>query len=576
MTLKTSEILSRRIRRHAAAVTLLVGACVGILFGMPPRSSFLDFPIQVISTQRVLRGERPHADFEALYGPVGHYTSALGEYPLRSLPPATAANCFYLLCSLGFLAIAVYVAGRQIPGSRPRFYLGVLGLLVFSTAVLSTYSFYSLPAQMLLYVALLLLPSAFGETASSRRSPALAQAAVGLLIGLAIFTRLNFGVYLPTAIAVAGMLAFFFGNRRAARGALGCLLAAVVMCVVLLGIFTALGIAGPEIADMRLYIPRWAASRGLPLWNNPNIILFWLVLLAASGSLLKIGAKLLRRQADSTVVAHVLLYLFISYSLFRFDQEHAYPAALLSLLLVSDFAFPDVRVGPVAPRQSWMGIADWHWLTVMLMISWLTLGPFGQFNLQRARTYWGSLRQHVPLTRQGVWVYPLEASLLDYLDSVRRPGEEFYVASEQGSCQSTHDNCANLSLYLAEKTLPAEKLWYFDTASTAYPEVQQAVVDELRRRKTPWIILETLPRRNGAPIDRSEARVLTDFVLTNYEALRTFASYDLNVSYTVYKRKDGGDAAGIGRASDTPERSESGTVQRHANLGFWMRPSTQT
>ena len=551
----------RRIRHSAAAVTLLLGACLGILFGMPPRSSFLDFPIQVISTQRVLRGERPHADFEALYGPVGHYTSALAEYPLRFLPPAMAANCFYLLCSFGFLAIAVYVAGRQIPESRPRFYLGVLALLVFSTAVLSTYSFYSLPAQLPLYLALLLLSSAFGEITSGPRSPALAQAAIGMLIGLAIFTRLNFGVYLPIAIAITGMFAFLFGNRRAALGALGCLLAASVMCFVLLGLFAALGIAGPEIADMRRYIPRWAASRGLPLRSNPHLILFWLVLLAATGSLLKVGAKLRRRQADSTLVAHILLYLFISYSLFRFDQEHAYPAALLSLLLVSDFAFPALRSAPAPSRRSWVGIAEWHWLTVTLIISWFTLGPFGQFNIQRARTYWGSVRQHVPLTRQGVWVYPLEASLLDYLDSVRRPNEEFYVASEQGSCQSTHDNCANLSLYLAEKTLPREKLWYFDTASTAYPEVQEAVVDELRRHETPWIILERLPRRNGAPIDRPEARILTDFVLTNYESLRTFASYDLNVSYTVYKRKLGGNVTEIGGASDTPQRSESRTLR---------------
>ncbi len=576
MDSKLSDRSLRRIQRGAPVATLLLGAALAILFGMPPRSSFLDFPIQVISTQRVLRGERPHADFEALYGPVGHYMSAAAEYPLRSLPPATAAACFYLLCALGFLAITVYVARRQIPDRRPRFYLGVLALLLFSAPVISTYSFYSLPAQFLIFLALLLLPSAFGETTSRLRSTALAQAAVGLLIGLAIFTRLNFGVYLPTAIAIAGMLAFLFGNRGAARGAVGCLLAAAIVCVLLLGLFAAFGIAGPEIADMRLYIPRWAASRGLPLRSNPHIILFWLVLLAATGSLLKVAAKLFRRQADSSLVPHILLYLFISYSLFRFDQEHAYPAALLSLLLVSDFAFPALRSAPTPPRRSWMSVADWHWLTVTLMISWFTLGPFGQFNIQRARTYWGSLRQHVPLTRQGVWVYPLEASLLDYLDSVRRPGEEFYVASEQGSCQSTHDNCANLSLYLAAKTLPTEKLWYFDTASTAYPEVQQAVVDELRRRETPWIILETLPRRNGAPIDRPEARVLTDFILTNYEPVRTFASYDLNVSYTVYKRRLGSNVVEIGRASDRPQRSESRTLHKARKPRVLMRPSTQT
>jgi hypothetical protein len=117
----------------------------------------LDYPIQILSAQRVLQGERPYRDFQVLYGPLGAYVAAAFEWPLRRLPPVTSFQ-WYVYAALGLFYCVVCVRFSRVRVARPLFLIGSVVLLMGSVNAIAPLAYYSLPMTLPAIAAIVLLP----------------------------------------------------------------------------------------------------------------------------------------------------------------------------------------------------------------------------------------------------------------------------------------------------------------------------------------------------------------------------------------------------------------------------------
>jgi hypothetical protein len=474
----------------------------------------LDYPLRIIATQRILHGERPYVDFQVLYGPLSYYISALLQYPLRHLPPVYSANAENFLCCAIYFAILFGCALRH--SVNRLVFSVVLPVAVYAACFIGEYSYYSLLSLLPLGIAACIAPRAFG--AGSGSVPR--QVLIGILIALGVFMRINFGLYLGASVLVTGLAGLILRRTAVITAAARSLMVAVLAAAALAAIFNAVHILRPSIADTLAYIGLAPASRHIPLSAvlpnaalRPLLISFGAMLVAM---LLSVPARLRRSGLEGELVGDLLLCAFASYAAFRFDEVHIYPALLLTLLLLV------VRTDSLGAAGS-SGISVAWRSTVFAMQAVLFLVCIACWQ-QRAgprvlkerydlwRVPWDD--QHG--IRNGVSLSPAALQLIQQLDAKRRPGEEVFIGNRQGSCQSTYDMCADIGLYLAIGTLPRQHVWWFDTTSTAFDEVQQEIIAELERRRTPWVIVESAETVGKAPIAHQEAPRFTQYVQTHY------------------------------------------------------------
>jgi hypothetical protein len=537
------SLQSARGRRVLSLATFALSALGAALFCFIPNGSQLDYPIQVISAQRILHGEIPYVDFQVLYGPIGHYFAALVEWPLRSLPPATAANCFYYLSTLLFLVLVIHLASR-IPPAEPAVFLAALFVIFISVPTLAILSYYSLPSLLPLFLAMVCATPAIQNAPASYSRALYYQAATGTLLAIEVFTRINFGVYLGIAIAITGLLAFLFGLRQTAIAALRCLAFALVASSILLLVFTAAGMLRPAIADMMRYIPRAAASRNAPWRSYANRHLLRVTSLAVALFLLWVPRKIIRRQIDGTLLPYLVLCAFVSYSLFRFDPVHLYPLIALLLIIGCTPDLPPARTfDPNASgRRSRVDEISSRIMqpVQLLAVSLFALVPFGGdmglHTIHPALDYWRHPAKR-PIAVNGIPISSPELDLLARLNALRTRGEAIYWAGIPGSCQTTTDMCVNLALYLADRSLPATKIWFFDTASTPYEDVQRQIIQDLEKEKTPWIGMQGLIETNSDVPPHPEVNLLQNYVLDHYAVAFTDNMPELNRRYVIYSRK---------------------------------------
>ena len=506
----------------------------------------LDYPIQILSTQRILNGERPYRDFQVLYGPLGHYVAAAFQWPLRQLSPVQAFH-WYVYAALALFYGVVCVRFSRLRLARPLILVGAVVLLVGSTNTIAPLAYYSMPMALPVIAAIELLPL---TVAGPKSRPALilpCQIACGVAIAAEFLIRINFGVYLATAVCITGLAAYFCGRRPVAAAALRCLVFAAVFGCLMAGVFAVAGIAGPAIADMRDYLPRASAGRALPWKINPNHRLFEVTSLTVLCLLPGAVSRLRRGQIGFWLVPYLLLCAFFTYAVFRFDTLHLLPLLMISLLVLLERTEDDPgRDGASqAGALHWLGVRELQLLALLLLFGQIAsvlphLGLRHRLLAERSTPQPEPALPALVLTvRRGTAILTEEASMLDRLDRIRKPGEEVFWVSAPGSCQSTFDPCVNLALYLADGVLPQQKIWFFDTASTPFDDVQRTIIDGLEAAKTPWVGLQDVYVRDPRGIARGEAPLLKNFILSHYDLVFTSEIPGANRRYSVYARKPG-------------------------------------
>ena len=536
--------LSSRLRQPACwwtAATLLLLYVTLHAFALcfSARIGTLDYPIQILSADRILHGELPFRNFQVLYGPLGHYAAAAFLWPFRKLQPITAFEWYVYVAVLAFYAVVCLRLSR-LRLARPVFFFGSILLLAATVDTIAPLAYYSLPMTLPLVAVVVCLPRTVPGTGSS---PHAWQVLCGVLIGAEFLVRINFGVYLAVAVLLTGMAAFLFRNRPVAVAAFRCLIVALLAFCVLMAVFAAAGIAAPAMADMRVYVPRAAAGRALPWKLNANHTLVLLTGIAAASLLATALPRLRKGLIGFWLVPYLLVCAFFSYALFRFDPVHLIPLLMMALLLLFELpadAMPAEAVTFPRPVR-WFGLVEVQVLLVLLLFLRidLQLKPF-YVHLPGSRRVW----PHSPLVqtdmvvvRHGTEILASEASMLDRLDAMRKPEQEIFWASAPGSCQSTFDACTNLALYLADGILPRQKIWYFDTASTPFEDVQRSIVHGLDAAKTPWVGVQDVYVHQQLGIAHPESSLLQNFIQSHYVRVFTSDIPGANRKYSIYARK---------------------------------------
>jgi hypothetical protein len=249
---------------------------------------------------------------------------------------------------------------------------------------------------------------------------------------LEFLIRINFGVYLAIAVAIIGVAASIFGKRAVAVAALRCLILAGVAGCVLLGILAAAGIAGPALADMRDYLPRAAAGRALPWKMNPNHRLFEVTIPTVACLLIGSVSRLRRGLIGFWLVPYLLLCAFFSYAVFRFDALHLVPLLMISLLLLFERREDVTGTGKASQARGihWFGLPEVQVLLLLLLFAQIApvLPHPGLRALLIARPSTPPPQPAAPIdaytVRHGAGILTQEASMLDRLDRMRKPGEE--------------------------------------------------------------------------------------------------------------------------------------------------------
>jgi hypothetical protein len=531
----------------AALIAFVYSISICATFLHSPVLSTLDYPIQIISTFRILHGEVPYRDFQTLYGPLGYYIAAAFIWPLRVHTPVNGANCYVVACLTIFYAILCTALAR-LRLRRPVFLVGSATLVAASAPFFLAVGWYSLP--MLLPVVFATITLQF-TVPSPIRSPARAllwQSVTGALLAAQMFIRFNFGLYPIFAIAVVAAAAYFFGDRRIAAAGLRCLAFTVGFLALLSMVFAAEGILVPFLSDMRMYLIHNAAGRTVP-WKYVDHTIVYATAASFIATLLRSLPRIFRRRIDFSLVPYITLSGFLTYTIVRFDTVHLLPFLALSLLLLADPSGDAPSKGTQPWYRSCFGLPELQLFGLILLLQllspmryisgleWRLLHiPAHTFSI--ASQHPGVVFGPQPVTgRHQVALYTSEADMLDRLDKLRKPTDEVFWMSAPDACQSTFDMCTNLGLYLADNMLPREPVWYFDTPTTPYPALQQHMIEGLQANRTPWVGVQEVyvPNPIGGPSVRSS--LLIDYVRSHYSLVFTTEIPNRNIRYLIYSRR---------------------------------------
>jgi hypothetical protein len=149
-----------------------------------------DEPQQLVAAELVARGSVPHRDFSSPYTPLGYYLNAAALALLgRSVVSARLLACAFH--GILLLALIRHVVRRMGEG-WPALAVAAAGVVLIG----NPFVYYWLPAYVFGFLALL----AYLDWRRGRRTAWLV--ASGLLTGVLATAKLNFAVYLATAIAV--------------------------------------------------------------------------------------------------------------------------------------------------------------------------------------------------------------------------------------------------------------------------------------------------------------------------------------------------------------------------------------
>ena len=513
-----------------------------------PVFSTLDYPIKIISVQRILRGEAPFRDFQTLYGPLGYYLAAFFQWPFHSHSPVFTYN-YYVFASLILTYGIICACFSRLRPRRFILFIGVAIAIVQSAKPLLPLAFYSVSDLLPVLLASFTVQLTVESPGRNARRTLLWQWITGTLIAAEIFIRINYGFYLAMAVIITGVGAFLVGNRGVATAAARCVGAAFAMTCLLFGVFAVMGISRPLIADLPLYISRDPAGRAV-LWKDlPLKPLAIVTAISVGATTLRSLGRLYRRQIDFWLVPYILLLGFFSYTFLRFDALHLLPVLILSMILLCEnpteqWDSPSDLKPSNRPISRFFGLPELQLIAFFMLLHLLYPIPVitsihrhiapGLKRTVEPSEY--SVPESTTILRN-VELYAKEADMVHHLDSLRKPDEEVFWMSAPQACQSTFDMCANVALYLADGILPKQNIWYFDTVTTPYEDIQQRIIAGLEANKTHWIGVQDVFVPGTVGVLKSQSNLLNDYVLSHYTIVFDSDIPNRNLRFKIYARK---------------------------------------
>jgi hypothetical protein len=515
------------------------------LVGTTPSSNTFDYPVSLISSARIMHGEKPYVDFDpGVYGPLHYYITTMGLWTLSFLPLVPSFNLLYVIWTSIYVLVIIWFLSKPIE-KNPLFlllYIYIIALL----PLITQYAFYSLPSGLMLAIAVLRSRNFFTPDPKDISLWITPSILASIIVG-SLLSRMNFGIYIIFSLTLVSILNIpTLGRKILSR------LTLLFMAILALGIIAVVilycsGILSPYVQDMIRFMPRYKSRLQPVLWGTtpPQLILVIALLLTIAATAIDL---IRQKHFGAGLFGTILLGCLFQYAFGRLDVEHLYPAFLLFpfvyLVVHNDYQKIISRPSPSGhhPNSSAKSpLSIWIqriWLVLLLLVplfySSRLLGI-----IETTSNYWNyNWTNDRSFMDDTVLILPGEINMLKELAAEKESNSEIFWGSMPGSCESTTQIGANVGLYLVQGRLPTTRIWYFDTCTTAYPDVQQILVEDLEARQIKRIAMQGYidPSIGYLPGNPPESRIFFDYVRSKYTLRKHYAMPEANRYYDIYVR----------------------------------------
>ena len=361
----------------------------------------------------------------------------------------------------------------------------------------------------------------------------------GLLLGLTVWFRHDFGFYATAACTVTVALASWLPSRddttarRVARAVATLWLGVAVPTLAMVSYFFARGALGSMVQQMIVFpATTFASVRGLPPPalgavedGLPLGLLFWLTppTLLAGAALAGLDLRRGARDAPALLLVSLSGLFVFNHARVRADFVHLWPALVLAIPVFVALA-----------TRAWRSALDRRRL-LLGVVGGLLLACVATFGVVVTRAVYQALTSTPParllhtipgtLPTAGVWLdLPLDQALR-FLDQRLPAGAPVFVGNQR------HDlifiNCS-LCYFLLRRPSPTP--YYNLHPGLATTEaVQREIVAQLERQKIDWILLWDHPPVGG-PLEPRQAPGATDldaYLASHYESAARYGPWEI-------------------------------------------------
>jgi hypothetical protein len=522
-----------------ALTTLFVGGAVMLSLPIKYPLNLYDEGIALVNGWRVLNGDLPFRDYWAIYPPGQSYVLA-GLFGLAG-PTIMVERVYDTLVRLGIAVVIFWLGFLMLPWRRWAIvpYLCAVTLLAAATF----YGYAVFPALLWAFTALLLI---FIYWQKKRRGWLFVA---GLASGLCALFRIDIGVYILLALTTGS--AVFELWVEPASGRLGQRLGRMVMAwlivaagagVIAIPFYGLLASsAGPGVLWNNLIVfpstifhevrhlpypspwPDWSDLDAVGHWLRfylPIIVLVATVLVVLFAGLRgrKQTGQLRRDYAQAITLAVLGAGLFVQ-ALSRYDEIHALPSSLCTILLL---VWLLQQISPALWRQPLFVTGV---VAALVLPAWFYfLAPYGQLSDNVAR--FGPLGCYSERPAAAcVPIIPDQETILRLLDQLDPEGSPLY----SGLLHHDQIFVNDVSLYfLAGRPIPTRYHELHPGVATTQP-VQEEIMDELKDGGVEWLVLVDWPnpREPNDSALSSGVTALDDYIRAKYQRMRTSGWYQL-------------------------------------------------
>jgi hypothetical protein len=533
----TSDLARQDVpsRSLAAQLTLVFLASFLFLFlGMSRRPGMYDEGIMLTGAMRVAAGQIPHRDFYFIYGPAEVYLlaglfktfgfSLLVERLFDLLVKAlTVAAVYGIALTYMRRTIAIFAALAA--------FLWIYGTIGFAFAMT--------PVALLNLVSSALILPVFTCRISAKR-----MAFAGAIAGTASLFRYDTGIALLGIHAISvGLALFLRGDRttdklRSFVSIFWPYLAGFAVLTLPPALYyLAVAPVHPILHDIFLFPSKYYhRNRNLPFpvfdWKTlENLGVYTPVAIACAAVYAVVQPP--RDQTNTPIERGFLitfgLLLVVMYlkGLVRISPGQVYLALIPSLLVIGMLVHEKRRfalgarvaidllvvLALVAPLWASLHLA-WSEYRLHFSVAQELLAP--------DRRAWCYARNS--LTR-GLCFLPEDdrTQAIEFLNNHTRPGQSLYSAIAHHDRIVANDNL----IYFATQQLPATHWSHLDPGLETRSDVQQQMIEDLKRNRPPYIVVDAEFDQVREPNDSANSSgvtLLDDYIRNNYRPVATFGT----------------------------------------------------
>jgi hypothetical protein len=517
---------SHAVRKSAGAATataLFLGALLYLTLCMDQSVGAYDEGITLVGAERVLRGDVPHRDFYALYGPGQFYVIA-GLFKLFGASVLVERVCITVMSACS-TALIFLIVDRVAPR-----YLAVLAAIAALPWFRNSgpYGSATIPCMTAMLTGLFLLAPVLSQAGGRPR-----LLGAGMCAGVAMLFRYDAGVAIFGSECVLLAVAIWFEHPivadRPRAIALGLIVFGAGFAAITVPVAVAYAING-TLSDFYFDVvtfpsAAYVRTRGLPLprlWmlrkDPAEFFGVYLPLVVCAATVPALIASIVARQSALrwTVLALAVLELvWFAKGFVRASLPQMGMAVVLCAPLAAMLAQPIRGRGPIGAAMAVMAIV-------------LGLGVTVASEPPALAAAWRNLSQapdcHLPadLERMACFLVRADtAEAIRYIHQHTAPDDPIFIGLPRHDKIFVND----VTLYFQMDRPVATKWHQFDPGLQTSLPIQREMIGELQRVRPRFVVITSIWNGMNEPNDSSVSSgvtLLDDYIRQTYESVATF------------------------------------------------------